>query len=402
MLYKYDATTLEGEKKSGSIEASNIEIAINSLQRRNLIIVSIKPAGEQKHFWERNIKFFERIKPREVVILSRQLSTLFEAKVPVVDSLKLLAAETENFSLQKQLNDVLEDIRGGASMSSAMAKHPDIFSKFYVNMVRSGEESGKLDEVFSYLADYLERSYELTSKARNALIYPAFVIMTFFAVMTLMMVFVVPRLTEILKDVGHELPLYTRVVIGISEFLRSYGIFILMAFVGLIIFLWRYTRTKIGKAAISRLQLSFPYIGSLYKKLYLSRITDNLETLLSSGISAVRALEITSDLVGNQIYEKILKESLEAVKGGNSISEVFSRYKDIPPLVSQMIKIGEESGKMGFILKTLAKFYRKEVDSAVENLVSLIEPVMIISLGVAVGILLVSILGPIYNITASI
>ena len=153
MLYKYEATTLEGENKSGSIEASNVEIAISSLQRRNLIIVSIKPAGKQGHFWERNLKFFERVKPREVVILSRQLSTLFEAKVPVIDSLKLLAAETENLVLRKQLNEVLEDIRGGASMSSAMAKHPDVFSKFYVNMVRSGEESGKLDEVFSYLAD---------------------------------------------------------------------------------------------------------------------------------------------------------------------------------------------------------------------------------------------------------
>ncbi len=337
-----------------------------------------------------------------MVILSRQLSTLFEAKVPVVDSLKLLALEAENPLLRRKLSELLADIQGGIPMSSAMAKHPDVFSKFYVNMVRSGEESGKLNEVFSYLADYLQRSYELTSKAKNALYYPAFVIFTFFSVMILMMVFVIPRLSEILKDVGHDLPIYTRIVIGTSEFLRSYGIFFLMALVAGIIFLWRYTRTEIGRSVISRLQLSFPYVGKLYKKLYLSRVTDNLETLLSSGVSVVRALEITADVVGNRIYEKILKDSLEAVKGGVPISEVFSRYKEIPPLVSQMIRVGEESGKLGFILKTLAGFYKREVDNSVENLVSLIEPVMIIALGLAVGILLVSILGPIYNITSAI
>ncbi|NOY35888.1 MAG: type II secretion system F family protein [bacterium] len=400
MLYKYEATTIEGEKKNGSIEASNVEIAISSLQRRNLIIVSIHPAGKGGHFWEKNIKLFERVKPREVVILSRQLSTLFEAKVPVLDSFKLLAAESENPLLRTKLSRILEDIQGGSSLSSAMTKHPDVFSKFYVSMIRSGEESGKLDEVFLYLAEYLERSYELASKAKNALIYPAFVIATFFSVMVLMMVFVIPRLSAILLETGQDIPTYTKVVIGISDLMRSYGVFFLVLLAIGIIFLWRYTRTKTGRFIISRIQIQFPYIGTLYKKLYLSRITDNLETLLSSGIPVVRALEITGDVVGNKIYERILRESEEAVRAGNSISDVFSRYKDIPPLVSRMVRIGEESGKLDFILKTLARFYKREVNNAVENLVGLIEPVMIVALGLAVGILLVSILGPIYNISA--
>ncbi len=402
MLYEYEATTLEGEKKTGSIEAANLEIAISSLQRRNLIIVSINPAGEKKAFWEIKIKFFERIKPRDVVILSRQLATLFEAKVPVIDSFKLIASETENELLAEKLNEVVEDMQGGSPMSAAMAKHPNVFSKFYVSMIRSGEESGKLDEIFSYLADHLERYYELSSKAKNALFYPAFVIGTFFAVMILMMVFVIPRLSEIIKEMGQNIPVYTKVVIGISEFLVNYGIFILIAIAIGTVFLWRYTRGETGQEVISHLQLRVPYIGTLYKKLYLSRITDNLETLLSSGIPVVRALEITSDVVGNRVYERILKEAVESVRGGSSISEVFSRYQDIPPLISRMMRIGEESGKLNFILKTLSKFYSREVDSAVSNLVSLIEPIMIITLGVAVGILLVSILGPIYSITAGI
>jgi len=402
MLYKYEATTLEGQSKKGSIDAANVEIAINSLQRRNLIIASIKPAGEDVPFWKKNIGSFERVKMRDVVILSRQLSTLFEAKVPVLESFRLLAAESESVILRKKISVVVEDIQGGMPMSSAMGKHPEVFSKFYVNMIRSGEESGKLDEVFLYLADYLERSYQLTTKAKNALYYPAFVIFVFFAVMILMLVFVIPRLGVILTEVGQEIPFYTKVVLGMSNFLLDYGFLFLIAVAGGIVFLWHYLRTTVGRAAIARLQISLPYVGGLYRKLYLSRITDNLETLLSSGISMVRSLEISADVVGNKTYEKILKESVESVKAGNSISDVFARYKDIPPLVSRMIKIGEETGKLDFILKTLAKFYRREMNNSVENLVSLIEPVMIIVLGLAVGILLVSILGPIYNITSGI
>ena len=311
MLYKYEATTLEGEKQTGTIEAANVEIVINSLQRRNLIIISIDPVDKPKHFWEANIKFFERVKMRDIVILSRQLATLFEAKVPVLDSFKLLANETENLTLRKSLNEVVEDIQGGSPMSVAMSKHPNIFSRFYVSMVRSGEESGKLDEIFSYLADYLERYYELTSKAKNALFYPAFVVFTFFSVMVLMMVFVIPRLADIIKEMGQDVPLYTKAVIGTSEFLVDFGVFILLGIAVGIVFLWRYTRTELGREAISRLQISVPYIGTLYKKLYLARITDNLETLLSSGIPVVRSLEITADVVGNKVYEKILKRSEE-------------------------------------------------------------------------------------------
>ena len=402
MLYKYDATTVNGERQSGSIEAANIEIAISSLQRRNLIIVSINPEEKGESIFTKGIGIFEKVKTRDVVILSRQLSTLFEAKVPVLESFKLLANEAESPILRKKISQVVEDIQGGIPMSQAMAKHPDVFSKFYVSMVRSGEESGKLEEVFLFLADYLERSYELASKARNALLYPAFVIFVFISVMILMMVFVIPKLNTILLEAGQDVPVYTKVIIGISNFLINFGPLLIIALVIGIIFLWRYLRTETGRMSFSQFQISVPYVGSLYKKLYLARITDNLKTLLSSGVSMVRSLEISSDVVGNGAYERILRESTDAVKGGNSLSEALGKYEDIPPLVSRMIKIGEETGKLNFILETLARFYKREVDSAVDNLVGLIEPVMIIVLGVGVGILLISILGPIYNISSAI
>ncbi len=400
MLYKYEATTLEGEIKSGNIEAANRDIAITALQRRNLIVTSIEEGGK-KGLFTQQFTFFKRIKTRDVVILSRQLSTLFEAKVPAITSFRLLSAETDNPALREKLIELLDEIQGGASISDAMSRQPAVFSKFFVSMVRSGEESGKLDEVFSYLAAYLERNYELTSKAKSALIYPAFVVTAFIGVLILMLMVVIPKLSIILEETGQELPVYTKAIIGASNFLINYGILLLIALIIGGIALWIYFRTPRGKTAISRFQISVPYVGNLYRKLYLSRMMDNFETLLSSGISAVRTLELTSEAINNEIYKKIIFETIEAVKGGSSISEAFSRYEDIPGLVVQMIKVGEETGKLSFVMKTLSRFYKREVDTAIETLMSLIEPALIIVLGAGVGLLVAGVLGPIYNLSAA-
>lgn len=404
MLYEYTATTLEGELKTGSIEASSVDIAISALQARSLIITDIKSAKQSGTILESlgSLKFFNKVKNKDIVVLSRQLATLFEAKIAVMDSLRLLAGQVNNARLKESLTQIIEDIKGGSSLSLAMSKHPDIFSVFYINMIKSGEESGKLEEIFSSLADHLERSYELASKTKNALIYPAFVVVTFFVVMVLMLTFVIPKLTSILTEVNQKIPFYTRILIGVSEFFRDFGVFLLGGAVAGGVFLWRYAKTEKGSMAVSRFQTSFPFVGALYSKFYLSRMTDNMETLLSSGVPAVRTLEITADVVGNRVYKNILLTAANEVKGGSPISEAFSKYPEIPLMVVQMIKTGEETGKLNFMLKTLGRFYKKEVDNAVETLVSLIEPVMIVVLGGAVGVLLISILGPIYNITAGI
>ena len=401
MLYKYEATTAEGEEKRGVIDAANRDIAIAALQRRNLIIISVEEAKEGG-FFSKPLAIFNRVKPRDVVILSRQLSTLFEAKVPVLTSLNLLAGETENPALREKMSVLLDDIQGGSSISEAMSKQPDVFSKFFVNMVRSGEESGKLDEVFSYLASYLERNYELASKARSALIYPIFVLVAFFGVLVLMLTVIIPKLSVILKETGQELPIYTKAIIAVSDLLINYGIFVLIALIVGAISVWYYLRTGQGKAGFARFQLSIPYVGVLYRKLFIGRMLDNFETLLSSGVSVIRTLELTADVIDSEIFRQILTESIEAVKGGSSISESLSRYEDIPGLVVQMIRVGEETGKLAFVLKTLSRFYKKEVDTAIETLMSLIEPALIIVLGLGVGLLVAGILGPIYNITAGI
>ena len=404
MLYEYTAATLEGEAKTGSIEAINVDVAINALQARGLVITDIKSVQQSGSVLESlgQLKFFNKVKRKDIVILSRQLATLFEAKITILDSLDLLAGQTGSVKLKEILMEIIEDIKGGSYLSLAISKHPDIFSDFYINMIRSGEESGKLEEIFATLADHMERSYELTSKTRNALIYPAFVVAVFFVVMILMLTFVIPKLAAILSELNQEIPFYTKILIGASNFLNDFKIFLFAGVAIGGIFLWRYSKTEKGNAAVSRLQTSFPFVGALYSKLYLSRIADSMETLLSSGVPAVRTMEIAADVVGNKIYKNILLAVAQEIKGGNSISEAFSKYEEIPPMVVQMIKIGEEAGKLNFMLKTLGKFYKKEVDNTVETLVSLIEPAMIVILGGAVGLLLVSILGPIYNITAGV
>jgi type IV pilus assembly protein PilC len=401
MLFKYKAIDKEGANKEGEIDAPNRDIAISGLQRRGLVVISIKEEGEKKSLFE--LSFFDRVKPKDVVILSRQISTLFEAQVSALKAFTMLAVNTENKLLGKKLTQIGDDLQAGVSISGALARHPDVFSDFYVNMVKVGEETGKLNQTFAHLADYLDRQYALTSKTRNALIYPAFVVVTFFVVMTLMFVVVIPKLSSIILDSGQPPPFFTSVVINISNLFVNYGFFVLIFLVLVGLWIWRLSATPKGKVYLDGLRLSTPAIGNLYKKLYLSRITDNLNTMLSSGVPIVRAIDITGDVVGSLVYKDLLVEVADSVKSGLSLSMAFEKHPEqIPGILVQMVQVGEETGSLGTILKTLTDFYKREVDDAVDTLVGLIEPVMIVVLGLGVGILLVSVLMPIYNMAGSI
>jgi len=400
MLFTYHAITNTGEKKEGSIEAVNRELAIAGLGRRGLIVTSIKDEVESKKWFETSL--FEKVPMKDVVILSRQMSTLFEAQVSALKAFTLLAGNTENKLLEKKLSVVVSDIQAGSSIANALAKHPDVFSDFYVNMVRAGEESGRLTQVFSYMADYLDRQYALNSKTKNALVYPAFVIVIFFVVMIAMFTVVVPKLAAIITESGQAIPIYTKIILGISTFLVNYGIFLLIFFAVAVGYVLHLSRTPKGSKLIDELKLSVPLVGNLFKKLYLARIADNMDTMLSSGIPIVRAIEITGRVVGNKRYEEILVGAMESVKAGKAFSQALEGHPEIPTIMPQIVRVGEETGSMGSILKMLAKFYKREVDEAVDTLVGLIEPFMIVALGLGVGILLVSILVPIYNIAGGI
>jgi type IV pilus assembly protein PilC len=402
MLFNYTALDQAGTESKGSIDAISMDVAITSLQRRGLVVSQVVPADKVESIFSRDFSFFSGVSSKDVVVLSRQLATLFEAQVSALRVFRLIASETENRILGKALTEIADDLQAGSAISKALGKHPKIFSDFYANMVRSGEESGKLDEVFLFLADHLDRTYEVNSKAKNALIYPAFVIFTFFVVMILMLTVVIPKISTILTESGQQIPLYTKIVIGLSGFFVNYGIFILVALIVGGYFFYRFIQTSAGKASLDDVKIRLPFIKNLYQKLYLSRIADNMNTMLVSGIPMVRALELTSGVVGNEVYRRILNEATEAVKGGKTVSDALDKNPEIPGIMIQMIKVGEESGELGKILKTLSAFYRREVINAVDTLVDLIEPAMIVLLGLGVGFLLASVLIPIYNISSNI
>ena len=401
MLFKYKVVDDKGISKEGEIDAPNRDMAVSGLQRRGLIIISIADESKSKSFLF--FSFLGKVSMKDIVILSRQISTLFEAQVSALKVFTMLAANAENKILSRKLTDIGDDLQAGYSISGALAKHPDVFSDFYINMVKVGEETGKLNEVFDHLANYLNRQYTLTSKTRNALIYPVFVICTFFVVMGLMFVVVIPKLSAIILDSGQEPPIYTKIVIGLSSFFVHYGFLVIIFLILLGIWLWRLSRTEKGKISLDKMRFSIPAVGNLYRKLYLSRIADNMDTMLTSGIPIVRAIDITAEVVGSRVYKEILKNVADGVKSGLSFSTAFEKHTlQVPGIMIQMIKVGEETGSLGQILKTLADFYKREVDDAIDTLVGLIEPVMIVILGLGVGILLVSVLMPIYNLAGGI
>ena len=401
MLFDYVDIDSTNTEREGTVEAQSIDSAISSIQKRGYTIMSIDPKEVKNSLLNLKFSFFEGVSNKEIVILSRQIATLFQAHVSPLRIFRLLSTEMENTYLLNVLNKIVDDLQGGSSISRALSAHPDVFSVFYVNLVRSGEESGSLEKSFNYLADYLDRSYEIVSKAKNAMIYPAFVITVFFAVMGLMLTLVIPKIAAILTESGQELPIYTKIVIELSNFLVNYIAFIFIFFSVAVIILWRFIKTPVGRRAYDEFMLAIPYVGTLRRKLVLTKFCDNLSTMLSNGVSIVQAIEVTSDVVDNSVYKEILDAALFDVKAGRSFADALAEYPEIPGILVQMVKVGEETGSLSEIMGTLAVFYRREVNNAVDTLIGLIEPVMIVLLGLGVGVLLASVLMPIYSMTGN-
>ncbi len=396
-LFKYIVFDKNGRETKGQIDAHTKDAAISSLQSRGYIISSIK-GEEDKSFLERSVAL-GGVKNKEIVILSKQLSTLFDAQVSAIRIFRMIAEETKNEIIKNALTEIGDDIADGSSVTNAMKKHPKVFSAFYVNMIAAGEEAGQLSQTFAYLADYLERSYEVTSKVKGALIYPAFVMGVFVIVMYLMLTMVIPKIAEMLVSSGNDLPVATKIVIFASDLLVDYG-FILLTLLAVGGFLLvRYIRTPIGRESYDSFKLSLPLFGNLYKELFIARVAGNFNMMLQSGVAMVKTIENTAKVVDNVVYERILMEVANDVRGGEALSKAFAKHDEFSSLFIQMTKVGEESGKLSDILGTMAKFYEKEVLNRVGMLVSLIEPIMITALGGGVGLLLASVLLPIYSVT---
>lgn len=399
MKFTYQARTEQGKIKQGIVEASNFEVARETLREHKLIVISIKPAEKGLNI---RLRFLERVKTKEVVVFTRQLSILLEAKVPLVQSLKTLVKQVRSRIFQEKISQIAIDVEAGLSLSDALNKHAQVFSSLYINMIKSGELSGNLDKSLNYLADHLEKEQDLRSKIRGAMFYPAFILVGLLAVGAAMITFVIPQLTAILKETGQELPLQTKVLIVISDFLRDYWWVLLLGLVAVLIILRYYIKTNVGRWQWDWLKLKLPLFGNLFRKISLTRFADNLSVLTTGGIPIIRSLEVTSDVVGNVIFKDLFIEASEKVKVGQTISSVLEKSNYVPAIVAQMISIGEKTGKLETVLKNLARLYSRETENMVNNLTVLIEPILIIIMGLAVGFLVAAILMPIYNIAGGI
>ena len=401
MKFTYLARTKKGEMQTGAIDAASESAAIETLQSHNLVVVAIE-ASTKVPFFSKKIKLFERINRKDVLIFSRQLSILVGSDVPLLNSLRSLEAQTAKGSFRDIISKIADDVEGGTLLSKALDKYPKIFTPFFVNLVKSGEASGRLQAALDFLAEHLEKEYYLISKVQRAMYYPSFILGAFVLIAMGMVVFIMPTIGNFLNEFGAELPLITRVLLVVSGFIADYILFILLFIIVVAGGLWLFYRTPSGKALFDRMQLEIPIIGPIFQKTYIAHFTKNLSTLIKGGLPIIQALDITAKVVENTVIRKIVIRARDEVSKGNTISSVFENENLIPAVVTQMIKTGESTGRLDFVLVNLSGFYTKEVDNIVDNLSSLIEPVLIVGLGSLVGLLMAALLIPLYSLSTVI
>lgn len=398
--FEYRARDAVGAAVQGAIDAENREIATETLKDRGLALESLEERKESALF-EKELPFFNSIPDKELVIFSRQLAVLMGAKVPVVQAIKTVARQTRHQRLQRIVAEVGNDVETGTSLSMALGRHPKAFSDFFVNMIRSGETTGRLEEVMNYMADQMERDFDLSNKIRGAMIYPVFVIAGLVVVGFVMMTFVVPKLTAVLQESGVDLPWTTRTLIGISGFFQAYWIQILVATVlagGS--FRW-WIGTPDGKASWDAWKLRIPVFGPLMQKIYIVRFTRSMSTLLAGGVDIPASIDVCADVVGNEYWKRLLIRTRKEVNDGNSVSMVLAGEKIVPQMIPQMMTVGEETSRLSEVLERLTNFYSRELSNDVANLVSAIEPLIMLVMGLAVGVMVAAIILPMYTLATS-
>ncbi len=400
MKFTYQARTKKGEVQTGQVQASSKEAALNLLQRYGLVITMLEEA-ERVPFYAKKIRLFEGISKKDIVNFSRQLSLMFKSRIPLLQALQTLSGQTKNRSFAEKITAISQEVEGGTPFSQALSHYPKLFSSFYISMVKSGEASGTLSESLEYLADHLEREYFLSSKIKGAMIYPALVLMVVVGVIVMLVYFVIPQLSTVFEATQQELPLLTKVVLVFSAFARKFGWVMLLLLAALAVLFFRYIKTPAGKKAWDKILLRLPLIASFLKMIYISRFSENLSTLVKGGLPISQSLEITSEIMGNQLYKEAVLDVRDEVRKGGRISKQLERYPDLfPPILVQMVMVGEKTGTLDQSLMNVTVFYQKEIDRNIDNLLSILEPVMVLFLGGIVALLMAAVLMPIYKMTS--
>ncbi|MFH1161903.1 MAG: type II secretion system F family protein [Candidatus Jorgensenbacteria bacterium] len=398
MKFNYKARTKEGELQVGNVEASAREAAVSVLLGHGLFVLSVEPVKETK-WYSRLTDFFERVKVTDLMVFTRQFATLLASQVPLGDSLRSLYAQTSKPVLKEVLAEVASDIESGFSLSQALGRHPGVFSEFYVNMVRSAEVTGRLSEVLDFLADYLERQSMLVSKVRNALVYPVFVVGLFFVVVIIMVTMVIPQIAPIFAESNVQLPALTRFLVSFGTFVVGWWWALIIVFTMLVLLVINYVQTDEGKAVFNEISLRLPLIGKLLQRSYIARFAESAKVLIQGGLTIPQAIEIASHTIGNYVYRDVLHEAAQAVRKGLLLSQALKDAPYFPPLVSQLIAVGESTGRLEVLLGKISSFYERQVEDIVGNLVELIQPALLVVIGIMVAGLFASILLPLYNLT---
>lgn len=398
-VYKWVAETKKGKILKGELEAGDERIAQLQLKRRNLTIKKIKP--KPKDLFE-NVAFFQpKITAKDVVIFTRQFSTMIDAGLPLVQGLTILAAQTENKTFQNVLKRVTKDVEGGSSLAEALKKHPKVFDGLYVNLVAAGEIGGILDTILQRLAAYIEKAEKLKTRIKGAMTYPIIVVAIAVLVISVILIFVIPVFQEMFSSFGKALPVPTQIVVNMSDFLKGNIHYVIGAFIVFVFVFKKYRNTKKGRKQTDALALKLPVFGNLLKKSAVARFTRTLGTMISSGVPILDALEIVAKTSGNVVLEEIIYEVRSSIAEGQTIAEPLSEADIFPRMVVQMISVGEATGALDTMLNKIADFYDDEVDAAVEALTSMLEPLLMVFLGGAIGGLVIAMYLPIFQMAAA-
>ena len=402
MKFIYRAKDKQGNIKAGKVEARSLDTAINILQGYDLIVLEISPE-RQTNFLDEIFGRKTRISKRDLAVFLRQFATLLQSQVPLTEALRTLFLQAATPAIKDLVFELISDLDAGLPLSKAIEKRSDLFGDFYAQMVKSGEISGRLEEVLIYLADYAEHENDLRNKIKSASTYPVFLFTTFMIVGVVITVALAPQMISIFEEFGRTPPLGTRILIFIGEFFKSYGLIALILLLGLAWFALNYFQSKEGRRIGGIYMLKMPVLGDIYKKIYIARFCETAGTLIFGGIPVVTAFEVAGEATGNYVYQVIGYKTAESVRRGENISNTLKEYNEyLPPLVSQMTAVGESTGRLDSILKTVAGYYQKEVDRAFTTMVDLLQPILIIFIGVLVAFLVTAVLFPIYQLAQSV
>ena len=400
MQYIYTAKNQESKTNKGIVEARNSSEAVASLRENGLFVVDIKEASNKNNF--KKSLFKKKVQLKDKIIFTKELAMMIKSGLSIVEALEALSQEATNKNFSEVISSMITGVKGGNSLSSELEKHPDIFPEIYVNMVHAGEESGKIEIVLERLTVQLEKDFDLSRKIKSALAYPAFIMVALVAVMVLVMVVIIPQLKLIFDDAGVELPALTRGIIAISNFLKTKGLFLLIACIIIFFGIFYASKKPYGKKCIDQLVVRIPIIGAILRKTYLSRFTRTFSSLAASGLPLMDVFKISSATIGNSIYENEINKITDKVKNGLQISEALKESSLFPTMVGQLTKVGEKSGNIEEVFDQIADFFDRDIDEATGNLSTMLEPVLMAFMGIGIGLIVVSVLQPIYGLVNAI